>query len=298
MVNEAEVDRRIEEAKREVWQRAAAIAQEVYDGDRSTGAPALDVKHRIEEEAGLAREVSPPVSPQAVPPIEIIDEYLKDRGWDDMRFWQETGIVLNDIRRGWLKVGPEQAHRIARALGRPEEFWLNLQRAYDAARGGDRISYWVERIHTLATSKGWWDQKTQKELDADHLLSAVALMHVELSNQLERVRTGAETVSHPSIDMNAVFGDVAGLTDEQRSTLAKLALIHSEISEAVECVLLGKEEMYFVDGKPEGAVVELIDGVIRSFDLAGRKGWDVEGVMRAKHSYNETRPYRHGGKRA
>lgn len=79
----------------------------------------------------------------------------------------------------------------------------------------------------------------------------------------------------------------------------KLALIHSEISEALEEYRNGTAYVYEGDnGKPEGLAVELADAVIRIFDLAGALEIDLEEAIRAKHRYNATRPQRHGGKRA
>jgi hypothetical protein len=49
--------------------------------------------------------------------------------------------------------------------------------------------------------------------------------------------------------------------------------------------------------KPEGTAVELIDCVIRIFDYLGKTGVDVEKLLIAKHEYNKSRPYRHGGKK-
>ena len=86
----------------------------------------------------------------------------------------------------------------------------------------------------------------------------------------------------------------------------KLCLIHSEVSEALEEVRTGQGlEMYYGPRsrvpthnatKPEGFVVELADVCIRIFDLCGALGLDLEGAIEAKRAYNETRPYKHGGK--
>lgn len=80
----------------------------------------------------------------------------------------------------------------------------------------------------------------------------------------------------------------------------KLALIHSEVSEALEEYRNGHPaaEVRIEDGKPEGIPVELADAVIRIFDLCGACGIDLEDVVRQKMIFNATRPHRHGGKRA
>ncbi len=49
--------------------------------------------------------------------------------------------------------------------------------------------------------------------------------------------------------------------------------------------------------KPEGKAVEMLDCVIRILDWCGKEGIDVEEILRRKHEYNVTRPYKHGGKK-
>ncbi len=85
--------------------------------------------------------------------------------------------------------------------------------------------------------------------------------------------------------------------------LAKLALIHSEVSEAVEEVRTGRSLHSIYEGggdppKPCGFAIELADAVIRIMDLCGALGIDLERCMRQKIEYNETRSFRHGGKAA
>jgi NTP pyrophosphatase (non-canonical NTP hydrolase) len=83
--------------------------------------------------------------------------------------------------------------------------------------------------------------------------------------------------------------------------LAKLALVHSEVSEAVEEVRDGTLYLRYPpdgSGKPEGMVVELADAVIRIMDLCEAWGLDLQEAIEIKHAYNQTRPYRHGGKKA
>lgn len=79
-----------------------------------------------------------------------------------------------------------------------------------------------------------------------------------------------------------------------------LALIHSELSEALEEYRNGHpvEEVRIENGKPEGVPIELVDAIIRIFDHFGRHKIDATEMIRMKMKYNATRPYRHGGKKA
>lgn len=84
--------------------------------------------------------------------------------------------------------------------------------------------------------------------------------------------------------------------------LAKLTLIHSEVSEAVELVrekdfsAVSVWNVHGSDGnaKPEGFGIELADVVLRVFDMAEALGINIEDCMREKHAYNRTRPHKHG----
>lgn len=86
--------------------------------------------------------------------------------------------------------------------------------------------------------------------------------------------------------------------------LSDLALVHSEVSEAVEAARDGEIGMTggeLIDDKivkPEGLVVELADAVIRIMHLCGELNLPLETAIIAKMLYNEQRPFRHGGRKA
>ena len=93
-----------------------------------------------------------------------------------------------------------------------------------------------------------------------------------------------------------------GWHESERTIGDLICLMHSELSEALEEHRNGKlpTEIYYNEakpGKPEGIPVELADCVIRIFDFCGLYGIDLEEVIALKMQYNETRPYRHGGKK-
>lgn len=91
-----------------------------------------------------------------------------------------------------------------------------------------------------------------------------------------------------------------GWWDQDRTPAEILCLIHSEVSEALEEVRNGHgvDEIYFEPQrlKPEGVPIELADVVIRVLDYLAYIGVDAEKVIQMKVDYNESRPYRHGGK--
>ena len=76
----------------------------------------------------------------------------------------------------------------------------------------------------------------------------------------------------------------------------KLALIHAEVSEALEEYRNPEATAYlrFEEGKPEGFGIELADVVIRVMDLCAALGVDLEEMIQIKASYNKSRPFMHG----
>lgn len=132
------------------------------------------------------------------------------------------------------------------------------------------------------------------------------------------------------VDRTAPLGFIdAARAEAQRNLrnyyVAKLALIDTEVSEAIEEIRNGRsiDERYeswptlpavFVTkhdgdieaaleehhattaGKPEGVPSELADVIIRVLSLAGEVGIPIGDVVAEKIRYNETRAQRHGGK--
>lgn len=190
-------------------------------------------------------------------------------------------------------------------------------------------------VHKNAVDHGWWDE----EREAAEIF---ALIHSELSEALEEYRSGRPLLYFPC--------NAGGLCvdDRPEENVSCGSRIYNPENPSAPCSAKSK--------KPEGIAVELADCVIRILDYCGKEqidiggeleerragfdsyalpalvnechclvsqaydntketaaflaecvaiieywceenGSNLEDVIRKKHEYNKTRPYRHGGKK-
>lgn len=91
-----------------------------------------------------------------------------------------------------------------------------------------------------------------------------------------------------------------GFWDNERPFSEKIALVHSELSEALEIDRkdkTGTSRGFVPDDKlqhQDGRAVELADAMIRIIDMAMGFNLDLAGALVDKVYYNSLRPHRHG----
>jgi hypothetical protein len=143
---------------------------------------------------------------------------------------------------------------------------------FDAATKG--LTVLVEACHRRAKSKGWWEG----DLEQRNFGEMVCLMHSELSEALEAFREG-DVIQRVRYEY---------IVDDGNGNKTKQILYVPQF-----LYTLSESEL----GKPVGVASEFADVLIRIFDTCAALDIPLVEALIAKHAYNRTRSYRHGGKK-
>jgi NTP pyrophosphatase (non-canonical NTP hydrolase) len=101
---------------------------------------------------------------------------------------------------------------------------------------------------------------------------------------------------HAIYHMQQICHDISkdkGFWDEERNFGEAVALMHSELSEALEAARKGNPESVKIPGFSH-VEEELADLMIRVMDWAGGKNLRIADAILAKLEYNITRHHKHG----
>jgi hypothetical protein len=132
------------------------------------------------------------------------------------------------------------------------------------------INDFVSIAHENSKAHGWWEEERS-------FGEQIALMHSELSEALEEFRNKNW--------LQRIYYECYKPKDKSCS-----AFYHADPNlKKLKCAPCEH-------GKPCGIPVELADCIIRIMDTCGHYSIDLDAVIREKMKYNESRPYKHGGK--
>lgn len=131
------------------------------------------------------------------------------------------------------------------------------------------LNEYMRAVHACAEEHGWWEEDR-------NFGEMIALMHSELSEALEAWR------------------------DHDVLTNVRYEYVNPDGTKTVlytpQFLYPGNASEEF--GKPVGVASEFADVIIRILDTCERLQIPITRALLDKHRYNQTRPYRHGGKKA
>lgn len=177
---------------------------------------------------------------------------------------------------------------------------------------------WAQEAHRLAVEKGWWEKQmkeganhTDPDLVKDEVPVKLNLMHDEVSEASSFARSNDWDVfwvidGWGRVSLDNIRQWVFGAYEGSATARANLFTVMSRAGMSADSLDVRVPRHEFLEVlvstlckkyKPDGFAIEVVDNIIRSLDLLEALGFDTEALMKMKHTYNTTRPHRHGNKR-
>lgn len=148
--------------------------------------------------------------------------------------------------------------------------YVKIDFSYEVPSDIDKLA---DDIHKYACEKGFWDCS---------------------------VCNGKKMVYETHLGNGAIPCPICNQTGKWRNDGECIALMHSELSEALESLRADEPAMFPLKeptDKPEGWATELADCVIRILDFVASKGIkNFNQIIEDKMKFNKTRPYKHNKK--
>lgn len=192
------------------------------------------------------------------------------------------------------------------------------------------IQDWQERIHALATEKGWFEKQRP-------VLELYALMISEVSEALEQVRHGKpdfyfddnkpegeateladmiirifDYVAYQGLDLELLISEQLNI---QKPTIRDIQhYVRTHVDEypwiqdfesyptALESHMLlmlslGNGVRSYKRGAIELETLALAETIFKTAYYFSKKQWDLQEIVSIKFDFNQTRAYQHGGKK-
>lgn len=211
--------------------------------------------------------------------------------------------VFKNIENPNLTNRPLQLTRFCLVDQNPAEWELWFEEDFDLSQDRVGLSYGDMVRITALTSQDHYDKLHNWNIDfmkaGEGRRDPEVGMKPETEAGVETLRSLKEwqVEAHQGAQARGFYDHELGERTPTRIA-SLIALIHSELSEALEEIRQSEEyELIRYEGeKPYGVPIELADTVIRILDLAEWLDIDLEQAIELKVEYNKTRPHRHGDK--